>query len=77
MIARAEALIYGGEIEAGQPLAVEAAKLSREQGHHRRLERIQSIKQYLNRQAFRFGKAEKGLDEALSGPTERWSAWQS
>ena len=28
-IGRAEAFIYGGEIEAGQPLAIEAATISR------------------------------------------------
>jgi tetratricopeptide (TPR) repeat protein len=73
MIVRAEALIYGGEIESGEPLAVEAARLSRMQGHYRRLERIQGMKRYLHRQALRFEKAETSLDEALSGPIEQWT----
>ena len=73
MIARAEALIYGGEIDSGEPLAIEAARLSRIQGHHRRLERIQNIKRYLHQQTLKFGKAEMGLDEALNGPIEQWN----
>lgn len=73
MIVRAEALIYGGEIDSGEPLAVEAARISRIQGHHRRLERIQNIKRYLHQQALRFEKAESSLDEALYGPTEQWN----
>lgn len=74
MIVRAEALIYGGEIESGQSLAIEAARLSRMQGHQRRLERIQNIKRYLHQQSLTFGKAEMELDEALSGPVEHWNA---
>lgn len=73
MIVRAEALIYGGEIDSGEPLVVEAARLSRMQGHYRRLERIQNIKRYLHRQALRLEKAETSLDEALNGPIEQWS----
>jgi transcriptional regulator with XRE-family HTH domain len=73
MIVRAEALIYGGEIDSGEPLAIEAARLSRIQGHYRRLERLQNVKRYLNRQALRFGKAETSLDEALNGPIEQWT----
>jgi hypothetical protein len=73
MIARAEALIYGGDIDSGEPLAIEAARLSRIQGHHRRLERLQNIKRYLHQQAFKLGKAEMGLDEALNGPIEQWN----
>ena len=78
MITRAEALIYGGDIDSGEPLAIEAARLSRIQGHHRRLERIQNIKRYLHQQAFKLGKAEMGLDEALNGPIEDWNihAWR-
>ena len=72
-IARAEALIYGGNIDSGEPLAIEAARLSRIQGHHRRLERVQNIKRYLHQQAFKLGKAEMGLDEALNGPIEQWN----
>ncbi len=73
MIVRAEAFIYGGEIDSGEPLAIEAARLSRVQGHHRRLERIQNIKRYLHQQALKFGKAETDLDEALNGPIEQWN----
>ena len=73
MIVRAEAFIFGGEIESGEPLAVEAATISRIQGHYRRLERIQNMKQYLHRQALRFETAETNLDEALSGPIEQWN----
>src|SRR5438270_3582251 len=73
MIAQAEALIYGGAIDSGKPLAVEAARLSRIQGHHRRLERIQNIKRYLHQQTLKLGKAEMDLDEALNGPIEQWN----
>ena len=73
MIVRAEALIYGGEIDSGEPLALEAARLSRMQGHHRRLERIQNMKRYLHQQSLKFGKVEMELDEALSGPLEQWN----
>ncbi len=73
MIAHAEALIYGGQIDSGEPLAIEAARLSRIQGHHRRLERIQNIKRYLHQQTLKFGKAEMGIDEALNGPIEQWN----
>ena len=73
MIVRAETLIYVGEIDSGEPLAFEAAKLSRMQGHHRRLERIQNIKRYLHQQTLKFGKAEMWLDEALNGPIEQWN----
>lgn len=72
MIVRAEALIYGGELDSGEPLAIEAARLSRIQGHQRRLERLQNIKRYLHRQSLTFGKAEMELDEALNGPIEQW-----
>src|SRR5437016_9184081 len=73
MIAHAEALIYGGQIDSGEPLAIEAARLSRIQGHHRRLERLQNIKRYLHQQTLKLGKAEMDLDEALNGPTEQWN----
>ena len=73
MIARAEALIYGGEIDSGEPIAVEAARLSRKQGHYRRLERLQNIKRYLQQQALKYGKAQTELDEALNGPIEQWN----
>lgn len=77
MIVRAEALIYGGEIDSGEPLAIEAARLSRMQGHQRRLERLQNIKRYLHRQSLTFGKAEMELDEALNGPIEQWNVTPS
>src|SRR5437868_11323672 len=73
MIAHGEALIYGGEIDSGEPLALEAARLSRIQGHHQRLERIQNIKRYLHQQTLKLGKAETDLDEALNGPIEQWN----
>ncbi len=71
-IGRAEAFMYGGEIDAGQPLAIEAATISRMQGHHRRLERIYGMKRYLHQQSLKFSKAEMELSDALEGPTERW-----
>jgi tetratricopeptide (TPR) repeat protein len=70
MIVRAEVLIFGGEIESGEPLAVQAAQVSRIQGHQRRLERIQNIKRYLHQRTMRFERAEINLDEALNGPIE-------
>ena len=76
MIVSAEALIYGGEIESGEPLALEAARLSRIQGHYRRLERLQNIKRYLHQQTLKLSKAEMGLDEALNGPIEQWNTAQ-
>ena len=72
MIGRAEALIYGGEINSGKPLAIEAATQARMQGHHRRLERIYGMKRYLHQQSLKFSKAEMELSDALEGPTERW-----
>ncbi len=56
-----------------EPLAIEAVRLSRMQGHQRRLERIQNIKRYLHQQTLKFGKAEMGLDQALNGPIEQWN----
>ncbi len=73
MIVRAEALIYGGEIDSGERFAIKAAQLSRLQGHQCRLERIQNIKRYLHQQSLKFGKVEMELDEALSGPIEQWN----
>jgi transcriptional regulator with XRE-family HTH domain len=69
-LARAEVLIHGGDITAGEPLAIEAAIFTKEHGHKRRLERIYALKRYLNRQAFKFGKAEASLSEALEGTIE-------
>jgi hypothetical protein len=57
--------------------AGEAAKLSRIQGHHWRVERIQNIKHYLHQQTLKFGKAEMDLDEALNGPIEHWNIPQT
>jgi transcriptional regulator with XRE-family HTH domain len=69
-VARAEVLIHSGDISAGEPLAVEAAIYTKEHGHRRRLERIYALKRYLNRQAFKYGKAEASLSEALEGSLE-------
>lgn len=69
-VARAEVLIHSGDISAGEPLAVEAAVYTKEHGHRRRLERIYALKRYLNRQAFKYGKAEASLSEALEGTLE-------
>ena len=33
----------------------------------------QNIKRYLHQQTLKFGKAEMELDEALSGPIEKWN----
>jgi transcriptional regulator with XRE-family HTH domain len=69
-VVRAEILIHSGDISAGEPLAVEAAIYTRDHGHRRRLERIYALKRYLNRQAFKYGKAEASLSEALEGTLE-------
>jgi hypothetical protein len=73
MIARAEALIYSGDIENGKHLAIEAAKISRVQGHQRRLERIYGIRKYLHQQSLKIAETEMELSEALEGPTEHWN----
>jgi transcriptional regulator with XRE-family HTH domain len=70
-VARAEILIYSGDIRNGEPLAVEAAIYTREHGHLRRLERIYALKRLINRQMLRYSKAELALSEALEGPIER------
>jgi lipopolysaccharide biosynthesis regulator YciM len=69
-VARAEVLIHNGDISAGEPLAVEAAIYTKEHGHRRRLERIYALKRFLNRQAFKYGKAKASLSEALEGTLE-------
>jgi hypothetical protein len=56
-----------------EPLVIEAARLSRIQGYHRRLECLQNIKRYLHEQAFKLGKAEMELNEALNGPIVHWN----
>lgn len=70
-VARAEVLIHDGDIQAGQPLAIEAAQYSREHGHYRRLERIYALKRFLNQQMFKISRAELALNEALEGPLEQ------
>jgi transcriptional regulator with XRE-family HTH domain len=69
-VVRAEILIHSGDINTGEPLAVEAAIYTKEHGHIRRLERIYNLKRFLNRQADRYGKAEASLSEALEGTLE-------
>ena len=71
MIARAEVLIYNGDVANGKPLAIEAAKISKAQGHRRRLERIYSMKRYLSRKILEYGKAEMELSEILDGPVDQ------
>lgn len=69
-VARAEALIYSGDIRNGEPLAVEAAIYTRAHNHMRRLERICSMKRHISEQIMRLGKAEQALSEVLEGPLE-------
>lgn len=69
-VARAEILIHSGDLQNGEPLAVEAALHSRKQGHYRRLERIYALKHYLNQQVLRYSKTELAFSEALEGPNE-------
>jgi len=71
-IARAEVLVYNGEVDTGLPLALEAAEISQQQGHHRRLERIYGMKRYLSRKALEYAKAEEELSDRLDGPIGRW-----
>ncbi len=70
MISQAEILIRSGDIENGQPLAVEAARWCRMYGQYRRLERIFALKRWLHQRMLRFGKAEMELSEVLEGPLE-------
>lgn len=69
-LVRSEILIHSGDINTGEPLAVEAAIYTKEHGHLRRLERIYNLKRFLNRQVNRYGKAEASLSEALEGTLE-------
>jgi hypothetical protein len=69
-VARAEALIYSGDIRNGEPLAIEAALYTREHGHYRRLERIYALKRHISRKIMQLGKAEQALSEVLEGPLE-------
>lgn len=71
-IARAEVLIYNGQVDEGLPLALRAAEISQLQGHRRRLERIYSMRRYLNRRAIDYAKAEEELGEILDGPVSQW-----
>ncbi len=71
-VARAEILIYSGDISSGEPLAVDAAVYTREHGHYRRLERIYALRRHLNQQTLRYGKAEQALSDALEGQIEHW-----
>lgn len=70
-VARAEALVYSGDVRNGEPLAVEAAIYTREHHHRRRLERIYLMKRYINRKMIELGKMEHALSEALEGPLEQ------
>jgi transcriptional regulator with XRE-family HTH domain len=67
-IARAELFIYSGDVTNGLPLASEAAAISQQQGHRRRLERIYGMKRHLSRKALEYGRAEMELSEILEGP---------
>jgi len=67
-IARAELFIYSGDVTNGLPLASEAAIISQQQGHRRRLERIYGMKRHLSRKALEYGRAEIELSEILDGP---------
>ena len=73
-ITRAEVLIYNGDVASGKPLAIEAARISKAQGHRRRLERIYAMKRYLSRKIIEYGKAESELSEILDGPVEQWDS---
>lgn len=73
MIVRSEALIYSGEIDLGKSLAIEAARVSRMQGHQRRLERLYKIKRHMHEQSLRLAKTEMELGEALEGPIEQYT----
>lgn len=70
MVVRAEALIHGGELDLGKPLAIEAARMSRMQGHQRRLERLYKLRKYMHEQSLQLAKTEMELSEALEGPIE-------
>ncbi len=70
-VARAEALIYSGDIRSGESLAVEAAIYTRAHGHYRRLERIYNLKRHISRTITQLGKAEQALSEVLDGPLEQ------
>jgi len=71
-IARAEVLVYNGQVDEGLPLALRAAEISQLQGHRRRLERIYGMRRFLNRKAIEYAKAEENLGDILDGPIGRW-----
>ena len=71
-IARAEILIYNGQVDEGLPLALRAAETSQRQGHRRRLERIYGMRRFLSRKAIRYAKAEEELGDVLDGPVAQW-----
>jgi transcriptional regulator with XRE-family HTH domain len=69
-LARAEVLIYSGDLRNGEPLAVEAAIYTRQHGHYRRLERVHALSRYIKQQVLHYSKVELALDEALEGQIE-------
>jgi transcriptional regulator with XRE-family HTH domain len=69
-VARAEILIYAGDISTGEALAIQAARACKESGHQRQLERLYALKRFMSRQILSYGKAERALSEALDGPLE-------
>jgi len=69
-IARAEILIYNGDLYNGEPLAIQAAIDCRTGGHYRLLERVYALNRYIDREILRYGKAKIALSEALEGPIE-------
>ncbi len=71
-IARAEVLVYNGQVDDGLPLALEAAEISQQQGHRRRLERIYGMRRYLSKKAIEYAKADEELSDILDGPIGRW-----
>ncbi len=68
--ARAMVLVRGKEIQKGAELAAEAAKLCKESGNIRLLERLYGVQQYLDRLAQEIGNAGSLLKDALLGPVE-------
>ncbi|HVB24750.1 MAG TPA: helix-turn-helix transcriptional regulator [Ktedonobacteraceae bacterium] len=71
-IAKAEVLIYNGQVDEGLPLAVRAAEVCQQQGHLRRLERIYCMRRFLSRKAIEYAKAEAELGDRLDGLIEGW-----
>lgn len=69
-VARAEVLIYAGDVTSGESLAIQAARACRESGHQRQLERLYALKRFMSQQILNYGKVERALSEALDGPIE-------